>query len=382
MKISTAKIFFLLLFAASSLPLKAQEKTGQPIDVVFCLDLSNSSNGLIDQFRNRIWDYWNFFSKCNPQPNYRLGVVAYARFSYGKGDGYSKVIFDLGSDFEKLSKVLFAIPSRTEKGDNYVGSALKTCLRKISWSKDPDAKKIIFLVGNGSVNAGPDDIDDAVEKIVDHNIKIFPIYITAAGETKAIQGWQRLSDKGNGKLASINLRNNYFDRLDGFDIHRFRALNKRFNNTYLYYGKEGKARWKSMKEEDNNIYITNTQGYRYRIEYKLSDDFQKRNYNWDLVDLYYKNPVGFMNVDRKLLNDTCRKMSDKQLKTYIIFKKYERKKLASLLNEMILEKKLYDEENGISRIKNMPTLDMHSLKRISEILKETGCACEAINYGD
>jgi hypothetical protein len=374
-------VFFLLLVVISG-KINAQEKTGQPIDIVFCLDLSNSSNGLIDQFRNHLWDYWDFFAKCKPQPNYRIGVVAYARFAFGKGDGYSKVIADLGNNFDKLSNILYKIPSKTEKGDNYVGSALKTCLRKISWSKDPAAQKIIFLVGNGNVTNGPDDIDEVVDKIVSENITIIPIYITAAGETKAIQGWQRLSMKSKGKIASINLRNMYFDRLEGFDIHRFRALNRRFNSTYLYYGKEGKTKARMLKEEDNNIYIANTEGFRYRIKYKISEDFQRKNASWDLVDLYYKNPVAFMGIDRKSMNDTCRKMNNQQLKAYIIYKRYERKKMASLINDMLVEKEQYDKENGIAQSKNMPTLDTQSLKRIGEFLKEKGCACELIGYSD
>ena len=365
-------VFFLLLVGISGKVL-AQEKTGQPIDIVFCLDLSNSSNGLIDHFRNHLWDYWNFFSQCKPQPNYRIGVVAYA---------YSRVIADLENNFDALSNVLYKIPPKTEKGDNYVGSALKTCFRKISWSKNPSTKKIIILVGNGDVTNGPVDIDNIVDKIVSENITIIPIYVTAVGETKAIQGWQRLSMKGKGKIASINLRNIYFDRLDSFDMHRFRALNRRFNSTYLYYGKEGKAKARMLKGEDNNIYIANTQGFRYRIQYKISDDFQRKNASWDLVDLYYKNPVAFIGIDRKTMNDTCRKMTNQQLKAYIIYKRYERKKIASLINDMLIEKEKYDKENGMDQSKNMPTLDTQSLKRIGEYLKEKGCECELIGYGD
>ena len=162
------RIFLSLLFFTilSSSPVKAQKATGQTVDVVFCLDLSSSANGLIDHLRNHIWDYWYFFSRCQPAPNYRIGVVAYSRFSYGKSTGYSKLIKDLGTDFEPLSNILYKIPSRIEKGDQYVGAALSTCLKKISWSKDPNAIKIIFLVGNGDVTLGAENIDRNIEKLL------------------------------------------------------------------------------------------------------------------------------------------------------------------------------------------------------------------------
>lgn len=89
-----------------------------------------------------------------------------------------------------------------------------------------------------------------------------------------------------------------------------------------------------------------------------------------------------MGIDKKTMNDTCRKMNNQQLKAYIIYKRYERKKMASLINDMLVEKEQYDKENGIAQSKNMPTLDTQSLKRIGEFLKEKGCACDLIGYSD
>lgn len=352
-----------------------QTKTGPPIDVIFCLDLSNSSNGLIDKFRNHLWDYWYFFEHCHPQANYRIGVVTYARFSYGKSNGYTKVQKDLGTDFEILSNVLFKIPSKIEKGDQYVGSALNTCLKKISWSKDPQAKKIIFLIGNGDVNTGRDDIDNVLDKLVANNISVHTIYCTAPGERKAILGWYKIAQKGGGKISTISLRRNYFDKINEFDMQRFRILNRKFNKTYLYYGKGGKARHKILQEEDNHIYVTNTKGFRYRAMYKISDDYQKKNHSWDMVDLYNKNPVAFMDIDRKLLNDSCKKRTNEQIKEYIIYKKYERKKLTSLISEMVNVKDKSDKEDGKINANKIITLDKISLQTIKDILKENGCEC-------
>ena len=115
------------MLLADTKPAAAQQKTGQAVDIVFCLDLSSSANGLIDQMRNLLWDYWYFLWRCQPVPNYRISVVAYSRFSYGKKTGYVKVLKDLSTDFELLSAILYKIPSRIEKGDQYVGSALNMC---------------------------------------------------------------------------------------------------------------------------------------------------------------------------------------------------------------------------------------------------------------
>lgn len=353
----------------------AQSVAGRPVDVIFCMDLSSSSNGLIDHLRNNMWNFWYFFSRCKPQQDFRMGLVTYARFSYGKENEYSKVMVDLTNDFDKMSNTLFKIPSRIEKGNQFVGAALNTCLTKVSWSKRPDALKIIVLVGNGDVTTGKADIDLVMDKIVAKNIIVNTVYCTVPGEKKAIKGWERIAQKGRGKIATISIKNRYFDRLNGFDLQKFRTLNRKFNNTYLYYGPTGRLRFRYMQEADNSAYIANTEGYRFRSLYKISDHFQKKNDNWDLVDLYNKNPNAIFEADRLTFNDSCKKFFGEKLKNYIITKKYERKKLSAMIAEMITNKELKDRADGIKVPRNMPTLDNVSIKIFKELMRANGCEC-------
>lgn len=375
------RILLVLSFfiALASLRLSAQSVAGRPVDVVFCMDLSSSSNGLIDHLRNNMWNFWYFFNRCKPQQDFRMGVVAYARFSYGKESGYSKVMVDLTTDFDKMSNTLFKVPSRIEKGDQYVGAALNTCLTKVNWSKRADALKVIILIGNGDVTTGTVDIDQVMDKIAAKNIIVHTVYCTVPGEKKAIKGWERIALRGRGKIATISVKNRYFDRLNGFDIQKFRTLNRKFNQTYLYYGKSGKLRYRYLQEADNNAYIANTEGYRYRSLYKISDQFQRKNDWWDLVDQYNKNPNAYLEVDKLLLNDSCKKMGKEQLKNYIITKKYERKKLTAMIAEMITNKELKDRADGIKVPRNMPTLDNVSVKLLRELLKANGCECPSMD---
>ena len=143
----------------------------------------------------------------------------------------------------------------------------------------------------------------------------------------------------------------------------------------MYYGKGGKLRRRILQVEDNHIYVTNTEGFRFRSMYKISDDYQNKNYSWDLVDLYHKDPLAFLDIDRQLLNDSCKKMSDEQIKEYIIYKKYERKKLSSLISEMLLAKDKKDKETGANSIRKFNTFDRISIQTIKDLLKENGCEC-------
>jgi len=230
-------------------------------------------------------------------------------------------------------------------------------------------------VGNGDVNLGGESVDKAVERLRQQEVMIHTIYCVAPGERKAVRGWQRIAQYSGGKHDAISLRTRYFDNVAGFNQQRFRALNRKFNATYLYYGIGGAKRWRMQTEEDNHIYVANTEGYRFRALYKISDDYQQKNHDWDLVDLYYRNPVAFMEVDRKTMNDSCKKMTHAQLKSYIIYKKYERKKLAALIADMVTEKELKDREAGRLTQKRMPTLDVVSMRMLREILVPRGIQC-------
>jgi hypothetical protein len=239
--------------------------------------------------------------------------------------------------------------------------------------------KVKYLYVFGSVLSDnfneKSDIDLVVDKLVANNIIVNTVYCTVPGEKKAIKGWERIALKGRGKISTMSIRNKYFDRLNGFDMQKLRALNKKFNNTYLWYGPEGRLRYNRMVDVDNKSYIANTEGFRYRILYKISDDYQRTNMSWDLVDMYSKNPVNFMKVDRKMMNDSCKRMSNDQLKAYIIYKKYERKKIGAMMAEMIINKELKDKEEGQTVTKTMATLDIVTLKAIREMLKNESCEC-------
>ena len=82
-----------------------------------------------------------------------------------------------------------------------------------------------------------------------------------------------------------------------------------------------------------------------------------------------------MGVDKSLLNDTCKRMNDEELRSYIVYKKYERKRLSSLISKMLVEKELKDKTDKISISRNMFTLDVLSLQIIKDLLKESGCDC-------
>src|SRR5687767_7818107 len=55
------------------------------IDLVLCLDVSGSMNGLIDSAKHKLWDVVNDLAKIQPAPNLRVALYSYG----GTGPTYT-----------------------------------------------------------------------------------------------------------------------------------------------------------------------------------------------------------------------------------------------------------------------------------------------------
>ena len=156
-KVTRIYLLFSFLFAGwLFVPLHgiAQDvKAGRPLDIVFCLDLSGSTNGLLTDVRDNLWLISNEIDQMNPRPALRIGVVGFSRPSFGKNNAYVKMLSDLTDDLDHVAAELYKLKPCIEKGDQIVSAALNTAIADASWSKDEQATKLIFVVGNGMVTA-------------------------------------------------------------------------------------------------------------------------------------------------------------------------------------------------------------------------------------
>jgi hypothetical protein len=207
------RFFFLILiffFVPASRPL-AQANAAGRIEVVFCLDLSGSTNGLIDRFRDHFWDYTYALSKCTPQVTYRFGVVGFSRPSFRRETGYVKVLKDLTTDMEAVGKELFELKTSVEKGDQMVGHALTACGKNISWSEDSSVVKILYVVGNGMVNEGGTDFRKAAQELQAGGIIVNTLYCnTKTMSNLEVSGWKEIAEIGKGYFSSFSVRSNYY----------------------------------------------------------------------------------------------------------------------------------------------------------------------------
>ena len=149
-------------------------------------------------------------------------------------------------------------------------------------------------------------------------------------------------------------------------------LNKQLNETYLYYGPIGKERMKIQRTDDESIYKANSEGYRYRLQFRISDLYLNKNSEWDLVDLHTKNPAELATVQRDLLADTLKYLSDPDLRAHVIYNKGKRNKVIADIKKMLAEKEQIVRDKNLEAEKNMKTLDITTIKWLKDILIAKG----------
>lgn len=330
-----SSIFLVLIFSSS---LFSQEKKAPPFDVVFIVDISSSTTGLLSSVRNNFWEINNDISRLKPEPDYRIGLMLLGRPSFKEENAYIKIASDLTSDIDYVANEMFIIKDNATKGKVYFGNALKSAVEDFSWSKDASAIKLIFLVGNGPLSNGYD-YRKAAESAVKKGIKIYSIYFPNITSGRDEAEWKDLAEKGNGTYANIHLNagnNIVFEKSYHNDL--LVEANSAINSTYLYYGEFGKDRFETQERLDmltNSVSDWETEARSFLKATKL---YQGKNASWDLVDLANKQTINYSKTDRKLLEPKLQKISDDDLKNLVEDKISERQEYVSII-KMLSQKR-------------------------------------------
>jgi hypothetical protein len=294
----------LILLGGNSFTSNRQRET---IDVVFCLDLSGSTNGLIDDVRERMWEIINQVNSFRPAPEFRIGVVGFSRPSFGAKNSYVKVLQNLTSDFDLLAHELYKLKPSIEKGDQMVGEALKVSIKNMNWSDNKNGLKVIYLVGNGMVNMGMSNHRDACELAVKHGITINTVYCrTKNNADKELPGWREIARLAGGEQYDIRIHKRTPLVMTSSDPGEFRELAASLSASYLYFGLQGRERYKMMAAIDQHAMASNAMTYESRVFYKISDRYQFHQQSWDLIDYMKMGNLQPELIEMQFLEDSLK----------------------------------------------------------------------------
>src|SRR5437660_5187097 len=216
-------------------PAHAADKKAADIDVVICLDVSNSMDGLIASAKAKLWDIVNDLGKIKPTPNLRVGLYSYGHNNYPRDRGWVRKDLDLTTDLDSVYQKLNGLT--TFGGEEYVARVCRDALAEQKWSADKKALRLIYVCGNEPADQDKQvHLKDVAQMALKKDIIINTIYCGPGNHPEA-KGWKDFTVMAEGRFASIDQQGGTVAIATPQD-KKLAELSTQLNTTYVSYGKE------------------------------------------------------------------------------------------------------------------------------------------------
>jgi hypothetical protein len=295
-------------------PAKPVEKAkARDIDVVLCLDVSGSMDGLIGSAKNKLWDIVNELAKIKPAPNLRVALYSYGHDTYDAKAGWVKKDVDLTGDLDLLYQKLFALT--TNGGTEYVTRVTRDAVRDVNWSADKDALKLVFVCGNEPASQDPVvKLKEAADFAISKGVVINSIYCGNPDNPDA-RDWRQFASLCGGRFAAIDQNRSQVAIVTPVD-KQLAELGVKLNETYVCYGKEGKMKADNQKAQTQNALSQNASVAATRTLSQAGGLYKTGD--WDLVDKLKADPkIDITKIPEDELSDDMRKLKPEQRVAYV-----------------------------------------------------------------
>lgn len=240
-----------LAVVALAAPARAQDKPEKAIDLVICLDVSGSMNGLIDSAKLRLWDIVNEMARLKPTPNLRVALYSYGHTTYPADKGWVRKDVDLTADLDDVYKALNALT--IAGGTELVARVTQAALSEQKWSADPAALKLVFVCGNEPANQDKSvSLDSVAAQAKKAGVVVNTIYCGSGGSAEA-KGWSDFATMCGGRYMNIDMNKAAVQVAVKTEYDaQILKLSDKLNTTYVTYGKTGKDGAMNQVAQDFN----------------------------------------------------------------------------------------------------------------------------------
>jgi hypothetical protein len=221
-------------------PSNANEARPAPkVDIVFALDTTSSMSALIDGAKAKIWEIARRAQQGKPAPRLRVGLVAYR----DRGDAYVTKVTDLTSDMDSVYAHLTEL--RAEGGGDtpeHVLKGLYDAVHQEHWSDDPNAVKLVYLVGDAPPHTDYQDgitLEGVVKDASRRGVRISAI--RCGNDPQTLVAWTDIAHRTDGEVSSIAQGGGVAMVTTPYDAELAR-LNAALAKTEIHYGSEAERR--------------------------------------------------------------------------------------------------------------------------------------------
>lgn len=331
------KSLALMTMLAAAAAAMAAETTTAPrpaaaqrhVDLVICLDTSNSMDGLIESAKQKLWAVVGELATARPRPVLRVALYQYGNDGLNPENGWVQKLCDLTDDLDTVYGKLFAL--KTNGGTEYVARVVRAATQDLSWNMDKGTLRMIFVAGNEPATQDTKySLQDICKAAASKGIVVNTIHCGAEAEGRNT-GWADAAKWADGQYASIDQDRGTVVVATPYD-KELADLGAKLNSTYVAYGAGGAAGAANQAAQDANATTVNAPAAAQRAAAKASTLY--RNAGWDLVDAVAENKVDLAKVDAKELPEPMQKMTPEQRKAYVEQQAAERTKLQGQIREL------------------------------------------------
>ena len=339
-----------------------------PVDLVIALDVSGSMSGLIDSAKQRLWDIVNELAQADPQPDLRMAILTYGNPAYGAESGYVKVDLPFTRDLDAINRTLFSFG--TDGGDEYVSRVIHRSVSDLSWSKNADALKIIFVAGNEEADQDPlIPTKLASQLAANSGIVVNTIYCGSESDN-IVAGWREFSSMTNGLFASIDQNAAAVANIETPMDKDLVKLNEELNSTYLAFGMEGEEYKSNQVEQDLNAAGMSLPSVASRTVAKAGRLY--RNSDWDLLDAL-ESGVQLDEMEIEDLPEPMQSLDEQQRKDYVSALAEKREAVSAEIEALGKQRQQYiaSERTRLAE-ENKPGFDEAILQGVRELAGAKG----------
>ncbi len=282
------------------------------IEVVFVLDTTGSMGGLIQAAKEKIWSIATTMAQAEPAPEIKMGLVAYR----DRGDAYVTLVVDLSADLDSMYATLMDFEANGGgDGPESVNQALHEAVHKVSWSQDPAAYKVVFLVGDAPPHMDYANDVKYPETAAAAKEKGIVINTIQCGQESATTGeWQQIAALGDGRYFQVEQAGSAVAIATPFD-EELAKLSAKLDETRLYYGSIEERKKKQAKiEATDKLHAEASLSSRARRAAFNASKSGESNLLGDseLVDDVKSGRVDLSRIDRDKLPEPLQAMAPKE----------------------------------------------------------------------